>query len=269
MEPTKDKRLGQHFLREPRIARRILDAAELAPHHRVLEVGPGGGVLTRELLLNLPHGQLTAVEADPRFYDLLMAEKMDRLDLHLGDALQVDLQALGPFDRIVANLPYQISGPITFRFLELLQEQGWGRAVLMFQKEFADRLLAGPGTKDYGRLSVHVARLVEVSKVRDVPPGCFDPPPKVHSTVVLLVPHEAPPFEVEDEKLFRAVVDVPFQQRRKQLRNTLPPAVASFGIPKEVTLEVLEAMDLLSTRPEQVSPEQFGALTNALGARRA
>ena len=117
----------------------------------------------------------------------------------------------------------------------------------MYQKEFANRLLAGPGTKQYGRLSVHTARFCTVSKVRDVPPGCFDPPPKVHSTVVKLTPHEVPPFVVENDEAFRRIVDGAFSQRRKQLKNTV------HGV---------DLGELATLRPEQVTPAQFAELAN-------
>ncbi len=266
MEPRHNTDLGQHFLREPRIARRIVEAADVHPGHRVLEIGPGGGVLTAPLAEAVGDaGCVVAIEADARF-----AVRLDfpNVEVVQGDALQADLAALGPFDRIVSNLPYQISGPITAAFLDLHRAQGWGKAVLMFQKEFAQRLLAGPGTKQYGRLSVHTARVARVSKIRDVAPGCFDPPPKVASMVIALEPHAAAPFQVDDETVWRAVVDVPFQQRRKQLRNTLPPAVAGLGISKEHTLAALEEAGLTQARPEEVAPAEFAALANRLGGAR-
>jgi 16S rRNA (adenine1518-N6/adenine1519-N6)-dimethyltransferase len=266
VEPPKRKDLGQHFLREPRIARRILEAAEVSPGHRVLEIGPGAGVLTEPLAAAVgPTGRVIAVETDPRFAALLDG-KWPNVPVVQADALQIDLASLGPFDRIVSNLPYQISGPITVAFLDLLRAQGWGRAVLMYQKEFADRLLAGAGSKAYGRLSVHVARWCTVTKVRDVPPGCFEPPPKVHSTVVRLDPHPAPPFEVVDEALWTAVVDGAFQQRRKQLRNTVPPAVAGLGVPRDAAEAALG--DLATLRPEQVAPAAFADLVARLAEAR-
>ncbi len=258
MEPRHNTDLGQHFLREPRIARRVIEAAGIEPGMRVLEIGPGGGVLTEPLSDAVgPDGRVVAIEADERFARRL---KFPNVDVVHGDAMQVDLAELGPFDRIVANLPYQISGPVTARFLDLHRAQGWGRAVLMYQKEFADRLLAGPGTKKYGRLSVHTARVGTVTKVRDVPPGCFDPPPKVMSTVVQIDPYDEPPFAVADEALWSAVVDGSFQQRRKQLKNTVPPAVAGFGVDEAAALDALVAEDLTTERPEQVAPERFAAL---------
>lgn len=263
-EPRHNTDLGQHFLREPRIARRIIEAAAIEPGMRVLEIGPGGGVLTEPLSEAVgPDGTVVAIEADPRF-----AARINFPNVHVvqADALKVHLAEHGPFDRIVSNLPYQISGPITAALLDLHGEQPWGRAVLMYQKEFADRLLAPAGSKKYGRLSVYGARVAAITKVRDVPPGCFDPPPKVNSTVVQLDPHPEPPFQVADERLWRAVIDGTFQARRKQLRNTVPKATAGFGIDKEAALAALDADDLQSERPEQVAPERFAALIARLVA---
>jgi 16S rRNA (adenine1518-N6/adenine1519-N6)-dimethyltransferase len=262
MEPRHNTDLGQHFLREPRIARRIIEAADVEPGMRVLEIGPGGGVLTGPLTEAVgPTGRVIAIEADKRFAKRL---KFDNLDVVVADALKINIADHGPFDRIVANLPYQISGPIIAAFLDLHREQGWGRAVLMLQKEFADRLLAGPGTKKFGRLSVHTARVGTVAKVRDVPPGCFEPPPKVMSTVIKINPYEDVPFVVENEPLWTAVVDGSFQQRRKQLKNTVPPVVAGFGVSSETAIAALEAEELTMERPEQVSPERFAALVERM-----
>ncbi len=239
---------GQHFLRAPHILEAILDASGIEREHRVLEIGPGQGVLTDPLAKRAQH--VVAVEADPRMAKPLL-ERWPNVDVVLSDVLEVELADLGPFDRIVANLPYQISGPVTAKLLALLREQGWGRAVLMYQKEFGDRLLAGPGTKAYGKLSVQSQRLCEVTKVRDVPPGCFNPPPKVDSIVLRFMPREEPLFEVPDEARFQHILDRAFGQRRKQLHNSLKGVVSP---------ERLEALGAATLRPEQVTPEMFGAM---------
>ncbi len=263
-------KLGQHFLREPRIARRILEAAEILPGQRVLEIGPGPGVLTEPLVEAVgPSGTLVAVEYDPDLAAPLMG-RWPNLDVRLADAVKADLAAWGPYDRIVSNLPYQISGPITVKLLELLREPAtrWGRAVLMYQREFADRLRAEPGSKAYGRLTVHAARWVTVSHLRDVPPGCFDPPPKVHSSILILDPHKEAPFEVADEAVWTAVVDGAFGQRRKQLRNTVPATVAGLGIGRDAALGALDALELASARPEAVPAADFARLVALLAEAR-
>ncbi len=262
------KDLGQHFLRDLGVLDSVVASAGLAEGQRVLEVGPGPGNLTDHLRHRVgPTGKVVAIEADPTLAAALMG-RWPNVEIVTADAVQTDLAALGRFDRIVANLPYLISGPITVAFLQLLRDPAtrWDRAVLMYQKEFGDRLLAKAGDDAYGRLSVHAARQVAVRKVRDVPPGAFDPPPAVDSIVVALEPHAAPPFAVADERLWTAVVDGAFQQRRKQMRNTIPPAVAGLGVPKEKAMAALDAMGLASERPEQVAPERFAELVGRLAA---
>lgn len=287
---TMRKDLGQHFLRDDAVLDEVVQAAQLRAGHRVLEIGPGPGNLTARLSAAVgPKGEVVAIEADKSLAPHLEG-RWPNVRLVVGDAVQVDLAALAPrrpnesggsvpedprggpsgFDRIVANLPYLISGPITVAFLQLLRDPAtrWGRAVLMYQAEFAERLLADAGDGSYGRLSVHAARWVKASKVRDVPPGAFDPPPKVDSMVIALEPHPTPPFAVADEKLWTAVVDGPFQQRRKQLHNTVPHAVASFGISKEATLRALDSLGLATERPEQVAPATFARLVALLAEAR-
>jgi len=260
------KDLGQHFLRDEQVLRDVLAAAELQPGQRVLEIGPGPGNLTQALSTAVtPNGHVTSIEADPRFAADLKG-RWPNVEVIEGDAVQTDLAAFPRFDRIVANLPYLISGPITVAFLDLLRspDTRWGLAVLMYQAEFGDRLLAKAGDGSYGRLSVHAARWVRSEKVRDVAPGCFSPPPKVDSVVLRLTPHATAPFEVPDEKVWRAVVDGSFQQRRKQMRNTVPAAVAGLGVPVARAAAVLEEMGLAGERPEQVEPAVFAELARRL-----
>lgn len=267
---TMRKDLGQHFLRDDAVLDAVVQAADLRAGHRVLEIGPGPGNLTARLSAAVgPQGEVVAIEADKALAPHLEG-RWPNVRLVVGDAVQTDLAALGKFDRIVANLPYLISGPITVAFLQLLRNPStrWDRAVLMYQAEFAQRLLADAGDGSYGRLSVHAARWVKASKVRDVPPGAFEPPPKVDSMVLALVPHPAPPFAVADENLWKAVVDGPFQQRRKQLHNTVPHAVAGFGIPKQAAVEALATLGLGTERPEQVAPATFAKLVALLAAGR-
>lgn len=248
------QKFGQHFLRSERVLSAIMSAAAIEPGHRILEIGPGKAVLTERLAAAAgPDGHVVAVEADPKMSGPLQG-RFDNVEIVADDVLRVNLAALGPFDRIVANLPYQISGPITAELLRLLREQGWGRAVLMYQKEFGQRLIAGPGSKAYGKLSVQAARSCIVTKVCDAPPGCFDPPPKVDSIVLGFEPRDVPLFQVKDEERFQHILDRAFGQRRKQLHNSLS------GIVDRARLDTL---GLATERPEQVTPEQFGALESA------
>jgi 16S rRNA (adenine1518-N6/adenine1519-N6)-dimethyltransferase len=264
------KDLGQHFLRDGMVLQSVVGGADLKPGQRVLEVGPGPGNLTERLSKAVgPKGKVIAIEADTDLASALHG-KWANVEVVTGDAVQTDLASFGRFDRIVANLPYLISGPITVAFVDLLRDPKtrWGQAVLMYQAEFAQRLLAHAGDGSYGRLSVHVARWAATEWVRDVHPEAFDPPPKVDSMVVRIVPHASAPFEVKDEALWRAVVDGSFQQRRKQMRNTVPPAVAGLGVAKEAALAALDALALASERPEQVAPAAFADLANRLAEAR-
>lgn len=263
------KDLGQHFLRDERVLDDIVAAARLQPTHKVLEVGPGPGNLTQRLSEALPKGLVIAIEADPALAPHLEG-RWRNVKLTVGDAVQTDLRQWGRFDRIVANLPYLISGPITVAFLDLLKDPAtrWERAVLMYQAEFAQRLLASAGDDAYGRLSVHAARVARIVKVRDVPPGAFEPPPQVDSMVVAIEPHASPPFAVADERLWTAAVDGSFQQRRKQLRNTVPNAVAGLGVDKDDAVAALQDLGLATERPEQVAPATFARLVAALAATR-
>jgi 16S rRNA (adenine1518-N6/adenine1519-N6)-dimethyltransferase len=264
------KELGQHFLRDEAVLDAVMAAAALQPGQRVLEIGPGPGNLTARLASAVgAEGKVVAIEADKELATALHG-RWPNVDVVGGDAVQTDLAAFGRFDALVANLPYLISGPITIAFLDLLRQPAtrWGHAVLMYQAEFAERLLAHAGDGSYGRLSVHAARWVTTSKVRDVPPGAFDPPPKVDSMVVRLVPHAQEPFEVADERLWTAVVDGSFQQRRKQMRNTVPPAVAGLGVARDAALAALDGLALASERPEQVAPRVFAELVARLAEAR-
>lgn len=240
---------GQHFLRDTHVVQDILHAAEISSEDHVLEIGPGQGVLTEPL--SQAAAKVTAVEADPAMAEPLTG-RFQNVEVILKDVLQVDLAAHGPFSRIVANLPYQISGPVTAQLLGLLPG-GWDRAVLMYQKEFAERLLAGPGTKKYGRQSVHVARWCDVTRLRNVKPGAFDPPPRVDSTIIVLQARSQPLFHVQDEARLHAIVDAAFAQRRKKLRNSLSPLVDAAH---------LDDLDVADLRPEQVAPEVFGRLAD-------
>ncbi len=264
-------RLGQHFLKDLQVLESVVVAADLAPGQSILEIGPGPGNLTERLCTAVgSQGRVVAIEAD-RALAAALRGRYPGLEIVEGDAVQADLAAFGRFDRIVANLPYLISGPITIAFLDLLRDPTtrWARAVLMYQKEFADRLLAHAGDDAYGRLSVHAARWVDVTKVRDVAPGSFDPPPKVDSMVLAFIPHSEPPFVVANEVLWRAAVDGSFNQRRKQMRNTVPPAVAGYGVDTATALAVLDDMGLASERPEQVAPAVFARLVANLDAKKS
>jgi 16S rRNA (adenine1518-N6/adenine1519-N6)-dimethyltransferase len=248
------KRFGQHFLRDMRVIERI--AAAFVPHARdhVVEIGPGEGVLTRELIGNVAH--LDVVELDRDLAAHLRESLPETVSVHSADALKFDFCALAPPDsklRVIGNLPYNISTPLLFHLLD--QAHCIGDMLFMLQKEVVDRMAAAPGGKDYGRLSVMVQYRCRVEKLFAVPPGAFQPPPKVDSAVVRLTPHVTPPVEVRDPAAFARVVQAAFSQRRKTLRNSLKGLVSA------------EAMVALGIDPirraETLSLAEFAALTGA------
>ena len=238
------KAMGQHFLVDENIADRIVAAAEITSGERILEVGPGRGVLTERLM---PLGKLVAVEKD-RWLAAVLRQRFDgELQLIEGDALEVELPAA---DVIVANLPYAISSPLLFRLFDV----EWGRAVLMFQEEFARRLVASPGSKAYGRLSVMAQHHVACRKLFRVSRTSFLPQPRVHSLVVRLE-RRAPDYEVRDFTIFERVVATLFQHRRKTVRNALR---------LEFPDAAIEQLPHLQERGEVLTPAQMAGLADLL-----
>lgn len=246
------KRFGQHFLIDPMVLEEIVACVGHADDGPVVEIGPGRGALTERLLA---HGfEVHAVEIDR---DLVthLGERFigqNRLHLHQGDALHFDLGTL-PIDqsalRLVGNLPYNISTPLLFRLLELGGRIG--QMCFMVQKEVADRLVAAPGTGDYGRLAVMTQAFCSAGVALDVPPEAFAPPPRVDSNVVLLRP--TPPPRCGFAALGKLVAEA-FLHRRKMLRQTLakhypPGTLESLGIP-------------LTARPENITVAQYVALAD-------
>ena len=215
------RRLGQHFLLDLNLTRRIARAAAPLGEGIVVEIGPGPGGLTRALLLEGAE-HVIAVELDPRAVQALgelQAVSEGRLEIVAGDALGIDVAALGSSPRrIVANLPYNISTALLVRWLHAAGDIA--DMVLMFQKEVADRLAATPRTKDYGRLSVLAKHVCTVQRLFDVPASAFVPPPKVVSSIVRLTPRPAAERLANLRPLER-VTAAAFGQRRKMLRGAL------------------------------------------------
>ncbi len=248
-----DKRLGQHFLIDERIARRQVEFASIGPEEVVLEIGPGLGVLTR--LLFEKSRNVIAVEKDRRLCSYLEKE-MPGVNVIKGDALKAEIPR---FDVVVSNLPYQISSPITFRLLEMR----FDRAVLMFQREFAERVVAIQGDNGYSRLSVQVYYRSEAEIIEDVPRSAFYPPPEVDSSLVLLRPRP-PPFTVKDDGFFKNVVDCLFQHRRKTIENALSLSCRDFRMTKEAVREAVNRSEFSGKRVEELRPEEIGRLSDFL-----
>jgi 16S rRNA (adenine1518-N6/adenine1519-N6)-dimethyltransferase len=252
------KSLGQHFLHDARIARRIVDAAGLRPGDAVLEIGPGGGALTRHIIDAA--GRVTVVELDRRVLDGLRGAFGDRVGILHGDILKTDLSALADrmgVDRwrVIGNLPYYITTPILFHLLE--HRARVQDAVIMMQREVAARLVARPGTKDYGILTVECGLLADLEVLFSVQPGAFVPPPGVVSSMVRVRMLPAPRFSVPDEAEFRRLVRATFGKRRKTLRNTLKLYLDAEPPERPAGID-------LSRRPEDLTLEEFVGLSNAL-----
>lgn len=250
------KRFGQNFLHDPRVIARIIAAVNPRPDEHLVEVGPGQGAITLELLQAA--GRLDAVELDRDLIEPLKSRcaGAGTLTVHQGDALKFDFCALaapGEQLRLVGNLPYNISTPLLFHFLD--QSRCIADMHFMLQKEVVDRMAAGPGSKTYGRLSVMLQTRCQVTPLFDIGPGAFNPPPKVDSAIVRLVPHAQPPFQVDDPPLFDRVVAQAFAQRRKTLRKSLQGLVDAAAF-ERAGIDPAE-------RPERLSPAEFARLANA------
>lgn len=220
------KRYGQHFL-ESAWADKLVEAIAPAAEDRFVEIGPGPGALTLRLAPRVAH--LTAIELDADMVASLAPQAPPNVTLIHADFLEFDLATLPgerPF-RVAGNLPYNVSSPILFKLLHIYRTQGgFSDATLMMQREVADRLIAKPGTADYGVLSILVQLHVDARRVLALPPGAFRPPPKVRSAVVSLR-FRPPAVPLADERGFEAMVRMMFMQRRKTLLNALS-AYAAF-----------------------------------------
>jgi 16S rRNA (adenine1518-N6/adenine1519-N6)-dimethyltransferase len=247
------KRLGQHFLHDPNVIRKIV--ATIAPQRDdvMVEIGGGLGALTAPLLERV--ATLHVVEIDPRLHEGLerLGDAEHRIVVHRADALEFDFAALAPGPRtlrVTGNLPYNVSTPLLFRLLEC---RAAVRDVhVMLQKEVVTRMIARPGGKDYGRLTVMLAQWMEIEACFDIGPGAFSPPPRVRSTFVRLVPRATPRFDVTDERRFARVVAHLFSMRRKTIARALRGRIGEADI---------AALGLdPKARPETLAPEDFARL---------
>lgn len=265
------KSLGQHFLLYPHQARRIVDALELGPQEVVVEIGPGLGALT--VLLAEAAKEVLALEVDKALIDYLRAELLPacpRLRLLEMDVMQFDFlgarRAAGQPLKVVGNLPYHITSPLLFKLME--EKAAFSLAVLMVQEEVGDRLLAKPGGKDYGILSVMAQYHFRLRRLFSLGPANFYPPPQVSSVVLRLEP-VGPSPRAADESLFRQVVKTAFAQRRKTLKNTLAAQAAAFGLQPPDFLALLEEAGIdPGRRAETLSVSQFVELSNRIFEKR-
>lgn len=271
MAPRTRKQFGQHWLRSDRTLQDIVNAANLSEGDRVLEIGPGTGILTRRLLPLA--AAVVAVEIDRDLCTLLTKQLGETPNFLLlqGDFLALDLDALlANFpqfqqpNKVVANIPYNITGPILERLLGTIaapNPRPFDSMVLLLQKEVGDRLCASPSSKAYGALSVRVQYLAQCDRICHVPASAFQPPPKVDSVVVRLTPRPFAPAAANPRYLDK-LVRLGFATRRKMLRNTLQPAVD-----KDELMPLLERLGLNpQARAEDLSVADWVAVSNGLGA---
>lgn len=260
------KKYGQNFLIDSHVLEKIVDAAQITEEDCVLEIGPGIGTMTQYLAESAR--EVVAVEIDraliPILEDTLSA--YHNVTVINRDIMKVDIQQLvqernqGRPVKVVANLPYYITTPIIMSLLE--KHVPLQSITIMVQKEVADRMQVGPGTKDYGALSLAVQYYARPEVVANVPANCFMPRPGVDSAVVRLTRYPQPPVEVRDEKHMFAMIRASFNQRRKTLANGLANGM---GIPREQVAEALAEMGLSATiRGEALTLEQFAQLSNLL-----
>jgi len=257
------KRFGQHFLHDPNIIHKLIQAIYPKTDDNMVEIGPGLGALSKPLVQYLD--KLNVVEIDRDVIARLKNDtSLSKLHIHESDALKFDFTQLMQADkplRVVGNLPYNISTPLIFHLLlqtPQTDQQGITDMHFMLQKEVVDRLTAEPGGKDYGRLSVMAQYYCQTEYLFFVPPGAFNPPPKVDSAIVRLIPWtslpKTPPYQANDVNVLSDIVQTAFGKRRKTLRNALKD---------KVDVEQIEQLGIdPSLRPEMLSVGEFVSLAN-------
>ena len=262
------KKYGQNFLIDAHVLDKIIDAAEIGPDDFVLEIGPGIGTLTQYLAESAR--EVTAVEIDSHLIPILeeTLQNYDNVTVLNEDILKVDIAELarqknkGKPIKVVANLPYYITTPIIMGLFE--SHVPIDNITVMVQKEVAERMQVGPGTKDYGALSLAVQYYAKPYLAANVPPNCFIPRPKVGSAVIRLTKYQEPPVQVKDERLMFRLIRASFNQRRKTLQNSLSNS-PELNITKAQTAEALEKMGLpAAVRGEKLTLEQFARLSDLL-----
>ena len=265
------KKFGQNFLIDTHVLEKIISAAGITKDDMVLEIGPGIGTMTQYLAEAA--GKVAAVEIDKNLIPILedTLSEYDNVMVINDDVLKVDIRGLvekengGCPVKVVANLPYYITTPIIMGLFE--GNVPVESITVMVQKEVADRMQVGPGTKDYGALSLAVQFYAKPQIVANVPPNCFMPRPNVGSAVIRLSRHEEVPVQVDDEKLMFHIIRASFNQRRKTLANGLSNAPQVHLSKEEIQECIAELGEPLTIRGEALTLEQFAALSNIIGNR--
>lgn len=257
------KSLGQNFLKDSDYLKKIVDEAGLGPLDQVLEIGPGLGHLTR--LIAEKAKRVLAIELDDRLISLLKKNLAGAPNVEIvhADALEYPFETLPGTWKLIANPPYYISTPIIQKAMNARQR--FSRMVLMLQKELAERITSGPGTKEYGAMSVFVQMYAEASIAFYVPAGAFSPPPEVDSALVVFKMRGHPAVDVKDDTLLMQIVRTAFSKRRKTLRNTLK----QLGISRTDMDEIEHESGIdLTRRPETLALAEFGKLSDSISRRR-
>lgn len=265
------KKYGQNFLIDTHVLDKIIGAAQIGPDDFVLEIGPGIGTMTQYLAEAAR--EVIAVEIDTKLIPILQdtLKEYDNVTVLNEDILKVDIRKIaeekngGKPIKVVANLPYYITTPIIMGLFE--SEVPLDSITVMVQKEVADRMQVGPGTKDYGALSLAVQFYAKPEIVANVPPNCFMPRPNVGSAVIRLTRHEEVPVQVDDEKLMFSIIRASFNQRRKTLANGLSNAPQVHLSKEEIQQCIAELGEPLTIRGEALTLEQFATLSNIIGSR--
>ncbi len=258
------KSFGQNFLVSDRAFRAIVDATVRTDADWIVEIGAGLGTLTARLAERVPEGKVIALERDPDMIRVLRAELagVDNVEIEDVDALRYDLRMAAKWHgepiTVCGNLPYHIASQLIFKVIDARPDVH--HAVMMIQKEMADRLVASPGTKEYGALGVMVRTYADVSTVAKVGAGSFVPPPKIDSTVVKIVPLPAPRAPITDEKHYSAVVHAAFGQRRKTLRNALRAVFDEAAVDAALAQTTIDG----NRRGETLDIAEFAALATAI-----
>jgi 16S rRNA (adenine1518-N6/adenine1519-N6)-dimethyltransferase len=259
------KRLGQHFLIDRNILDKVIRTAQIAKEDAVLEVGPGLGQMTIALALRAK--RVIAIEIDSKLAAILGKKMKDYPNVEVVnmDILRVDFYRFfkkeGHPIKVVANLPYQISTPLLFHFIE--SKEIFSSFTLMLQKEVAERMVASPGGKEYSPLSIFIQMASDVSICFFIKPSAFFPPPKVESTVVQMVWKERPIIERQNEEWFKKVVKACFGYRRKTLMNALKHS--GFTLPESIEIKMEKIGIDLRRRPETLTIQEYAILARILG----
>ena len=251
------KRLGQNFMVSRHFLELIVSHARIRQSEVVLEVGAGFGFLTR--LLARESRRVIAIEADPRIFKVLQSELSDleNVDLIMGNAIRI---ALPRFDKVVSNPPFSISSPLLFWLLT----KPFHSAVLTFQMEFAKRLVAPVGSKDYSRITISTQYRSEIELLDPVSKDAFYPSPSMEAAIVRLKPRESPAIYVKDEEVLSEVVRTLFTQRNKKVRSAIQPLLHRMGLRGESVRKKVDTLPFRDMRVRKLTLEDFGALANEL-----